>query len=277
MFQGMGGLIGSGIAFDENARLFIDAAGITDATEKSAINTLVKSAKTNGWWTKCDAIYPMVGSTSTTCSFNLKNVLLYKITFNGGWTYNSSGAKPDGIAGTYAQTGLVPALVLTKYDTHMSYYSNTNSAQASSFNVDMGAIDSTGGGAWLMGLVIRRGTQSDASWSCQYENATSSALTARFDSDTDSLGFYLGARNSSTTHYIYKNSTLKATDTHTNTGELPRTTGEITLAALNLYLNSTMSDRRCAFATVGSYIDATLEATMYNDIQTFQTTLGRNV
>ena len=62
-----------GISYDSDAQSFFTATGITDITIKSAINSLVLSAKSNGWWSKCYVIYPFVGGSSTTCSYNLKN------------------------------------------------------------------------------------------------------------------------------------------------------------------------------------------------------------
>ena len=71
-----------GVAYDPDAQAFITAAGITDNTQKSAINTLVLDMKGFGIWTKMKAIYPFVGGTATTHKFNLKNPLdtstLYK-------------------------------------------------------------------------------------------------------------------------------------------------------------------------------------------------------
>ncbi len=56
---------GSGAApLDPDAQAFITAAGITDATQQSAINTLVTDLKGYGIWTKMKAIYPFVGGTS---------------------------------------------------------------------------------------------------------------------------------------------------------------------------------------------------------------------
>ena len=55
--------VGSSAATDADADAFIAAAGITDATQKSAINTLVVGLKADSLWTKMKAIYPFVGGT----------------------------------------------------------------------------------------------------------------------------------------------------------------------------------------------------------------------
>jgi len=51
-----------GTSLDPDAAAFLTAAGITDPTQQSAINTLVLSLKADGLWTKMKAIYPFVDS-----------------------------------------------------------------------------------------------------------------------------------------------------------------------------------------------------------------------
>jgi hypothetical protein len=58
---------------DVDALAFIAAASITDSTQQSAIDTLVKSLKSANIWTKMKALYPFVGGTATTHKFNLKD------------------------------------------------------------------------------------------------------------------------------------------------------------------------------------------------------------
>ena len=60
-------------AVDADAQAFIAAAGITNLTQASAINTLVNDLKTYGLWTKMKALYPMVGGTAASHKFNLKD------------------------------------------------------------------------------------------------------------------------------------------------------------------------------------------------------------
>ena len=62
-------------AIDPDAQAFLTAAGITDATITSAINTLVVDLKGYNIWTKMKAVYPFVGGTAAAHKFNLKNPL----------------------------------------------------------------------------------------------------------------------------------------------------------------------------------------------------------
>ena len=124
---------------DADAVAFLAAAGITDATITSAICTLVTSMKANGTWTKCNAIYPMVGGTAATHKFNLKNPLdtnaAFRLSFVGGWTHSNNGALPNG-TNAYADSFLNANTTLNINSSHISYYSRTNIGEA---RYDMGA------------------------------------------------------------------------------------------------------------------------------------------
>lgn len=106
------GLIGSlDFGFDTDALAFFNrvttAGGTLSATEQLAIDTLVKKMKLDGIWAKMKAIYPMVGASSAACAQNLKSSS-FTGTFNGGWTFASTGAKPNGTSG-YMNTTFNPS------------------------------------------------------------------------------------------------------------------------------------------------------------------------
>lgn len=102
-----------GATFDADAQAFFNASGITDATTKDAINTLVTDLKSAGtanggtYWDNLIAFYPFAGTTATQQSYNLKDPTQYQITWNGTVTHNSSGATGDGSTG-YGDTGWSP-------------------------------------------------------------------------------------------------------------------------------------------------------------------------
>lgn len=135
--------------FDPDAGAFINATRI-GGIEAEAINNLVNQLKTVNLWQFFSAIYPMVGGTAFTHKFNLVNPqdtnTAFRLNFVGGWTHNSSGAKPDGVSGTYADTFLntdtCPQFLPLKLQTdngHLSYYSFTDSAAAD--DVEIGSTD----------------------------------------------------------------------------------------------------------------------------------------
>lgn len=97
----------SGVAsasYDSDAQAYFTAASITSTTEKNAWNTFVLAAKTNGYWSKFFAIYPFLGSTSSSCSYNAKDTATFQISWTGSLTFNSTGVV--GHASTsYGNTG----------------------------------------------------------------------------------------------------------------------------------------------------------------------------
>lgn len=102
-----GGVLSSGSGPDPDAAAFILAAGITDTTQKNAINQLVVDLKGFGLWSGLFALYPMVGGTLTTCSYNLTNPALYRISWFGGISADATGVIGDGVGG-FGDTGFKP-------------------------------------------------------------------------------------------------------------------------------------------------------------------------
>jgi hypothetical protein len=121
---------------DPDAQAFITAAGISNSTQQSAINSLVVSLKGYSIWNKLDVIYPFVGGTATTHKFNLKDPrdldAAFRIQFSGGWTHNANGITGNGtnalantffipsnpemnLLGVYARTGTAGQTFMSSY------------------------------------------------------------------------------------------------------------------------------------------------------------------
>jgi hypothetical protein len=100
----------SGIVYDTDAAAFfarVTAAGGTlSATEKIATNQLVLDLKANSLWTPMKALYPMVGASAAACAQNLKSSS-FTGTFNGGWTFASTGVTGNGTS-AYFSTQFTP-------------------------------------------------------------------------------------------------------------------------------------------------------------------------
>src|SRR6476660_9875225 len=81
--------------YDADALKFFDSAGITDLTQKSAINNFVKKLKDSSLWTKFVAIYPMTGGTAASTMLNLKDPRnsdgAYRLTFYGNPVFAATG------------------------------------------------------------------------------------------------------------------------------------------------------------------------------------------
>ena len=128
------------IVYDADAQRFIDSSGITDFTQKIAINNFVKQLKDSSLWTKFVAIYPMVGGTATTTKWNLKDPrnldAAYRLTFYGTPVYASTGVLFP-TTSDYADTHLTDE-VLNYNDNSISYYSGTQNTVS---GYDMGCYD----------------------------------------------------------------------------------------------------------------------------------------
>jgi hypothetical protein len=254
---------------DTDALAFLTAAGITDPTITSAICTLVTSMKANGTWAKCNAIYPFVGGTSFTTKFNLKSTSTFELTFGGGWSYALTGITPNGING-YSETFLKPSVVLGANSGHLSYYSRTNSAVLN--ELPMGVTNAVGTSQFS--LVVRRTDNSNSFRATESGGTTGSTSST----STDSRGLTLGSITSATSRKIYKNGTLLNTNSSNITWS--RINGNIFIGAVNIFDQVTAAfytNKECAFASIGAGLTDAEAATLYTDVQAFQTTLGRNV
>lgn len=102
----------AGPVYDPDAQAFITAAGLTDDTQKSAINQLVLDFKKAGTWGLMLAIYPFIGGSAVTHKWNLRDPrdtdASYRLTFSGGWTHSSTGAWANG-TNAYANTYINPS------------------------------------------------------------------------------------------------------------------------------------------------------------------------
>lgn len=246
-----------GNSFDIDTQAFITAAGLTDNTQKSAINTLVVALKANSLWTKMKAIYPFIGGTNFTHKWNLKDPrdldAAFRLVFNN-ITHSSSGATGNGTNG-YAYTSLNANTRLTASNNHLSNYCITDT---NGNYIDMGSGD----------LRLFQRLSNVAYSDNPYP---SSRITV---ANTTSLGFYINTRTSTTSHKLYKNNSIIASSTETMTSAL---------ASQEIWLfNSSntgnyYSNRTYAWFSIGDGLTDTDTSNLYTAVQAYQTALGRQV
>jgi len=254
---------GGGGGTDPDAQAFITATGIS-GTNATATNQLVLDLKSANIWTKMKAIYPMVGGTSTTCKFNLVNPqdadAAYRLTIFGGGTFSANGYQPGGVNG-YANTFLNPSTQLTVTSTHLSYYSRTLSVGS---QIEMGVF--TGPTDRL--LSIRAAS-----------NYISGSLSSviNFTTTTDARGLWLGTKRANNDREVYRNGVTQATSAVSDATTYPNT--PIYIGARNLQGTGIdfPSSKECAFASIGDGLTDAEALAFYNAVQTFNTTLGRQV
>jgi hypothetical protein len=255
-----------GVPTDADAQAFITAAGITDATQQSAINTLVTDLKGYGVWSKMKAIYPFVGGTASAHKFNLKDPrdldAAFRLVFTGGSTHSSTGWLPNGTNG-YADTKFNPNSNLTSIvNSSCSVYSRTQSRGGVDIGLNISTIELT-----LSADLNLAGIYALANIGNQYAGN----LTAN-----SSQGYFLANRKSSTYIEIKRNNTLLATNTNSSSSTKPN--GNVWLGAQNNSGGGTLfSNRQCAFASIGDGLTDTEAANFYTAVQAYQTTLSRNV
>jgi hypothetical protein len=244
---------------DADANAFLTAAGITNPTISGAICTLVTTLKSQGIWSKLDAIYPMVGGTATTHKFNLKNPAdtnaAYRLSFVGGWTHSANGALPNG-TNAYADTFW---LSTQQNSASLSFYSRSNTT---------GLFHEYGSGVGPLTYLVLR-----------FNNLIYATVNSSSDnnvSNTDSRGFYMISRTASNAVKVYKNASAIITASTASSG-IP--TYDMIICAWRQFPGTIIrySNRQCAFATLGTGLNDTEYANLYTAIQTFQTTLGRQV
>jgi hypothetical protein len=255
--------INLGNNFDPDATAFFqrvsDAGGTLSETEQVAILTLVSNLKDDGIWDKMKAIYPMVGASSAACSRNLKSDN-FNGTFNGGWTFSSTGVTPNG-TNAYLDTNLNPSLNLTQNNVSFALYSRANT---DGIKCDIGCTDSSN----ISRLITIYARQSNVI------NADINSLTSRISvANTDSRGFYLTSRLANNIFKLFKNTNNIGSSTITDNSNLPN---------FNLYLGgipffSQFSDRQYAFTSIGDGLSDTESSNFYTAVQAFNTTLSRQV
>lgn len=265
MILGINGII-AGKGADADALAFITAAGITDSTQKSAITQLVSDLKSANIWTKMKAIYPFVGGTASQHRFNLKDPRTvagaYYITFNGGVTHSSNGVQFDGATG-YAETFFNPSVGYSVNNSaHISFYSKTNSSET--FDIDMGCYDVN-----YLVITTRRSDQSNNTFLFANTNNGINFV------DSDSLGLYVSNRLGTQANG-YKNGVNKGSNT---VADNARNNREIVIGAMSSpgFNISQYSSRQSAFASIGDGLTDSEATSFYNAVQTFNTTLNRQV
>ena len=253
----------SSTSFDPDAQAFITAAGINSALEQGAIDDLVIGLKADSLWDKMLAIYPFVGGTATTCKYNLKNPATFELVFNGTWlpaNFTSNGIQPNG-TDTYANTNFTPSTSgWALGNSSISAYSRTN-------NVDTGSLWGTktanANTSLYPSLITGTGTNI-------LHNTNASALPTPVP--TSSSINLITSRIITTNLIIGVNAVASS---YANT-EIALSSRPIFLSARNDNGTTNLySNRELAFAHIGTGLTIPECTLLYNQIQAFQTTLGR--
>jgi hypothetical protein len=247
---------------DPDAVAFLTAAGITDPTITSAICTLVISMKANGTWTKMNAIYPFVGGTASTHRWNLKDPrdldAAFRLQFFGFWTHSANGALPNG-TNAYCNSFLTPSVTLSANSHSYGIYSRTN--------------NTTGNTIY--------GVSSSATVVLQH-NIVLSAVQGAFQSGNSPIFYtintqslFVATRTSSTVFKTFRAGSLLGSSAvaMTSLPAFPFYFG----ARNNVGTALQFTPHQLAFAFLGAGLSDAEAATLFTDVQAFNTTLSRQV
>jgi hypothetical protein len=203
------------------------------------------------------ALYPFVGGSAATHKFNLVNPLdtnaAFRLVFSGGWTHSANGVKPNG-TNAFANTYLFSNSITSA---HLSIYSRENISTGAA--IDIGGVTSAADRYWLAA-----GFTSNNNIVLGFGNPLRTSTGS-------AQGFFTGTLTGTTSTLLKNGSQLS--------------TGSTVIAPLPpnipLYIGGgivgTYSNRQLAFSSVGDYLNNTEAANFYTAVQTFQTTLGRQV
>ena len=246
----------------------VAAGGTVDSTMSAATRTLFQSIWSNGLNTSMVAMYPFIGGTAASHVIQGMSPGTYNLTFNGGWTQNTSGATPNG-TNAYANVPFAPSATggFVLSGGSCGFYCGTDSSANC-------AIGSTAGnnGAFNLYPALLNPTKQMATTFWNSAVAAYSIATV-----ADSLGLMSIARSGSTsTVQFYRRGEFVSSQSH-NAVALPNVS--IYLGANNqIGTANQFSTYRHQFTYFyAGTLTTTQMATLNSIIQTYQTSLGRNV
>lgn len=241
---------------------FITTAGITGTTEINAINLLVADLIYYGLINKFISVYPMIGGTSVTTSYNLIDPRVFRITWVNAVVFASTGVRSSGAINNYGNTN-IPALTTGNFNGHLSFYGRLNT---------IGTCSAIGAGV-SFNPTFRTSIVNTLAAPVGSYNGEQSVTAAAI---VNNSGLWTVSRTNNSLIEFYQGSTLLGTNTNAQTSRLGGET--IQILAINQggfggVNPSTLQE--CQFVTIGQSLTATDVANLNTSIVNFQTNLGR--
>jgi hypothetical protein len=246
---------------------FFTAAGVLNITQRSAIYQLVSDLQTYSIWDKMQAIYPMVGQSGISSSFelNLKDTNTFRGVFNGSWTFGNNGVTPDGSTG-YMNTGFNPTTAPNVGLNDLSLSAYTNSDVSFNQTYIMGANSTAGG---------ENETSIAPNYAGSFLGYVNDTVFNGSTGNSSSPGYYIANKNNSGNVLLYKNQNKVFTAANVSTS---KTNTTVFLGARNQNGSANRwGSFSIQFSHLGQGLTDTEAANLYTAVQRFQTTLGRQV
>ena len=243
----------------------VSNGGTISANTQTAVDTFVKAAKVNGYWSKLNRINLFCGDQLVAATVPLKvgggSALDTNNGFVAGDYTEATGLKGNG-SSKYINTGLTPSASLTANDTHQAFYIRGTVADTP------GTFGSLGGSRLLLEPPASSGPFLDD----QYDSGNGRVSS----SNVSPSGFIVGSRTASNAHTVYRNGSSIGSNT-TSGGTFANVNVAYFIFAFNAGSAGNFSKHTLAAYSLGAGLTAA-DVTNYNtDMQAFQTALARNV
>jgi len=135
------------------------AGGTLSGAEETAIQTFYTDLKTAGVYSQLICMYPFMGGTAGSHAIDGINPGgSYDLTFFGGWTHSSSGAKSNG-TNAYANTNFNPEALSIAWDNFHGGYYNTFNNSTGGERYAFGALDRSGTDKWIAPRIMSATTE----------------------------------------------------------------------------------------------------------------------
>lgn len=237
----------------------VSAGGIVDATISGATDTLYKTLKSIGVYSKLKAFYPIIGGTQLSHAVEGKSPGgTYDLTFYGSWIHTVKGMQTTAYSDSnYADTHYIPTDLNPNSNHMFGYYNKRGSSGPNTYD---GAGPSP---YFILGHPV-------------VEFFSSSAIVTAVG-DFTNYGSALGTRQASNITKVFRSFDGDAWVQGSTTNTTAPTTypsNSITISKINAVGFS--SNERYAFLSFGDGLSDTEGTDYYNAVLAFQTTLGRN-
>lgn len=241
----------------------LKAAGYTPSqNEIDAVNNLILSMVVTGLYAKCDLIYPVLGTSTATAGFDLKNT--FNATFTGSWTVGATGMKPaTASTGNRADTTWNPSVNGNGANDHLSIYLRTNQTTD---NVPIGCFDNS--------TFFQANATTAATGNMVINNSAPGAMFV--SGISTSAGYWIGTRTAVAVQKVFINNIQRGSSTNNNTAK-PNLS--VSLGARNRGAGTfdVPSSSEIAFVSIGDGLSNEEVRHLNLLVQGYQTKLGRNV
>jgi hypothetical protein len=253
---------------DPDVKNYKNKSGVSDGVIIPLVNTYVTELKAAGIWNKFYAIYPFLGGSSSTTSYNLKDADYYQITWAGTMAYGTLGVDFDGVSGFGDTNFDFSAISSTIEDIHFSFY--TPDANGGLANVPMGVGSTAADDRIRMAF--------DAGTDNYYADMWSNGAIAGRVSVSGlgaPAGHYLASRFSASTAFVYLDGVQKALNSTTvDVSDVPSDTFYV--GAANVAgVASGFTTKTLGLATIGKHLTASDITSFHTITDKFLTSLGR--